>query len=189
MRCADADLLAHVIHRNVHPELENEKLFDISLCIVGCKDRPLANKKTIILEELNNLSWILPPSNLGSRRDYDAVLQANGITEISCRLRIMYFTVLHNILMETDYVGLLFRHQFHHESHHGTLVELSVKLASTSFSIDITKRTNAMSSPGAQMLTDTLREVVEGVVLDLPKIENRKHIKYAILTPALVLTS
>jgi len=140
-------------------ELITESLLEDSLCIIARHGHPLSKRDTIPLSELKTLSWVLPSKETPSRKLFDEILSHHGVEEPIHSITSSSLSTLRGILIESDRVSLLSRHQIYYEEKYKLLTVLPVNLSGTRRMIGITRHAHTMLSPAAQSLFDEFKQV------------------------------
>jgi LysR family transcriptional regulator of gallate degradation len=160
LRCGDIDVIVGAL-REPPPvdDVIEEFLFEDKLSLFVRADHPLARRKRIDLEDLCDSGWILPREGIPSRMRFATVLEARGLPQPSQVIETSSLVVARGILMESDRIALVSRHQAFYEDAYGMLKALPLDLPGTDRRIGLTLRANAFLSPGAQAMVEGLRAV------------------------------
>lgn len=161
LRCGDIDVIVGALREP--PPVEDvveERLFVDSLSLIVRADHPLAAKRDISFDDLHDRDWILAREGIPSRTRFTAVLASNGVPVPERVIETSSLVAARGILMESDHIAILSRHQVFYEEAFGLLKALPVELPDTDREIGLTLRANASLSPGAKAFVDELRAVV-----------------------------
>ncbi|MBN8283248.1 LysR family transcriptional regulator [Zoogloea sp.] len=135
-----------------------EPLFSASLCIAARNDHPLANRKSILLDELLAYPWILPPPGTPTREHFERL--ASGTPHPSLRLIESSSQILiRGLLMDSDHLTLISRQQVRFEVELGQLTTLDYDLGDSLREIGLTTRVNWHPSEIQRAFIQTLRAV------------------------------
>lgn len=98
-----------------------------------------------------------------SRTRFAEVWESCGLPPPSQVIETSSLVLARGILMESDRIAVLSRHQAYYEESYGLLSFLSVELPGTDRRIGLTLRANTALSPGAQAMVEELRAVARGI--------------------------
>jgi len=161
LRCGDIDLMLGALRGpDSGGELLEETLFDDQLSIIVRADHPLLGKQSVRLRELLDYGWIMPRQGTPTRHLIESALCQRGLPNPEHIVETSSLVVLRGLLMETDYVTPLSRHQVFLEEQHGMLAALPIILAETRRPIGITRRAVGSIPPAAELLIAELRQVI-----------------------------
>jgi LysR family transcriptional regulator of gallate degradation len=161
LRCGDIDLMLGALRGpDSGGELLEETLFDDQLSIIVRADHPLLGKQSVRLRELLDYGWIMPRQGTPTRHLIESALCQRGLPNPEHIVETSSLVVLRGLLMETDYVTPLSRHQVFLEEQHGMLAALPITLAETRRPIGITRRAVGSIPPAAELLIAELRQVI-----------------------------
>jgi DNA-binding transcriptional LysR family regulator len=143
------------------PSLVQEPLFDFRLAVVAGAGHPLSGKADVSATELASYPWVVARKGTPNRRTFDALAaafpdgpQTQGTVETGS------LTALRGILMQTDRLALLSRHQLRHELKAGFLTLLNYEVPGKPLSIGITTRRNWQSTALQAEYLAAIRRVV-----------------------------
>lgn len=145
-------------------EITTEVLLDDKLALIARKEHPLMSKSKVTLEELNEYGWVLPDSHTPSGQLFIEIMQRHGCTMPEHAVHTSSLSMVRGLLMSSDRVSLLSKHQIYYDQLSGLLDVLPVEMEETYRSIGITMRRHTKPSPTAQLFLDKLREVAKGLV-------------------------
>jgi len=137
------DFLIGALRSGIAPSLVQEPLFDFRLAIVAGAGHPLSGKPDVLLAELAAYPWVVARKGTPNRSTFDALAakfpdgqQRQGTVETGS------LTALRGILMQSDRLALLSRHQLRHELKAGFLTLLNYEVPGKTLTIGITTRRN-----------------------------------------------
>ncbi|MDR6819301.1 DNA-binding transcriptional LysR family regulator [Neorhizobium sp. 2083] len=137
------DFLIGALRSRLTPSLVQEPLFDFRLAVVAGAGHPLAARTDVSLAELASYPWVVARKGTPNRSTFDALAakfpdgpRTQGTVETGS------LTALRGILMQTDRLALLSRHQLRHELKAGFLTLLNYDVPGKPLSIGITTRRN-----------------------------------------------
>jgi len=162
LRCGDIDLMLGALRGpDSGGELLEETLFDDQLAIIVRADHPLRARQPLQFRDLLGFGWIMPRRGTPTRHLVETAMSKRGLPMPEHIVETSSLVVLRGLLMETDYVTALSRHQVFFEEANGMLAALPIDLAETSRPIGITRRTGGSIPPAAELLMAELRRVVD----------------------------
>ena len=165
LRCGDVDLILGALRgAKDQEELREETLLDEELSIIVSAKNKLAKKKKVTWQELMKFQWILPPLNTPTRKLFEELLAARELPAPEHVVESSSLVVVRGLLMETDYVTILSRHQVYYDELSGQLHALPMALPETRRPIGITSRASTTLSPAAQLMVKYIREAAAQVV-------------------------
>ncbi len=145
--------------KDLMADLDAEPLFVDRLSVIARKNHPLAQKQDLTFADLGPLHWVLPPKNTPSRKLFDSVMIEIGIKEPAHCIEASSLATIRGLLMESDRVALLSKHQIHYEEEYGLLTVLPIDLSTTYRPIGVTMRARSTLSPAAELFLEHLRVV------------------------------
>ncbi|OZI66961.1 hypothetical protein CAL28_04410 [Bordetella genomosp. 11] len=138
-------------------DTRQEALFDGALSVIARKDHPLAGRCGLTLAELGRCEWVLPSRETPARAIIERVMARAGLPMPDNPVEANALATLRALLMESDRVAMISRHQIYFEERGGMLAVLPIELADTARSIGMTVRADAQPPAGVQSLLDHLR--------------------------------
>ena len=159
LRAGDVDLILGALPPPPpRTDLVLEALFQESMSVIARADHPMLKARARpTLRDALRQAWVLPQRGTPSRDVLSEMLAQQGHAQPRVAVESSDLSIIRGLLLETDLVSAASRHLFHHELGNGLLVELSVTLPGTRRTIGILRRTDAHSSPLAQLLIEELR--------------------------------
>jgi len=139
--------------------IKSENLFEDELAVICGAGHPLANASALTLEELLNYSWILPGRQTPARQLFEQLVIKHTSLPLREVVETGSLSTLRGLLLESDRLALLSRHQVYHDERAGLLKTLPVSLEGTSRPIGITQRAHTSPSPAAGKFIQTLRDM------------------------------
>ncbi|MCH8861006.1 MAG: LysR family transcriptional regulator [Proteobacteria bacterium] len=160
LRSGDLDFILGALRpKETMADLDTEPLFELRLSVIARKGHPLSRKKKLSVADLDPLCWVLPPKNTPSRILFDGVMAEAGIDTPAHCIETSSLATIRGLLMDSDRVALLSRHQIHYDEEYGLLARLPIDLDQTYRPIGITMRARSTLSPAAQLFLDHIRVV------------------------------
>ena len=160
LRCGDIDFLVGALRGSAkESDLVEETLVEDQLSIIVRRHHPLQSKSTLDWHDLLKYEWILPRRGTPTRELFEAAITSH---ELSCPQHVVETSstvLLRGLLVETDHITVLSRHQIHYEEQHGMLVALPFALPETRRPIGITVRAHSSIAPAAKLLIHDLEAV------------------------------
>ncbi|WP_117194727.1 LysR substrate-binding domain-containing protein [Rhizobium terrae] len=137
------DFLIGALRNRISPTLVQEPLFDFRLAVVSGVGHPLSGKANVSPADLAAYPWIVARKGTPNRSTFDALAakfpegyRKQGTVETGS------LTTLRGLLMQSDRLALLSRHQLRHELKAGFLTLLNYEIPGKPLSIGITTRRN-----------------------------------------------
>jgi LysR family transcriptional regulator of gallate degradation len=140
-------------------DTRQEALFDGALSVIARTGHPLAGRRGLTLAELSRCAWVLPSRETPARIIIDRVMARAGLPMPDNPVEANALATLRALLMESDRVAMISRHQIYFEERGGMLAVLPIDLADTARPIGMTIRADAHPPAGVQSLLEHLREV------------------------------
>ena len=162
LRSGDIDIIIGATRKaDTSSNLKTETLLNDRLSVIVRQGHPLAERKDLTLQDLENLNWILPAKQTPARSLFDEFLSVHNMDAPEHALETSSLSTIRGLLLESDRVALLSEHQIYYDKKFGLLTALPINLESTYRPIGITMRSHTTPSPAAQLFLDCLREVAK----------------------------
>lgn len=141
LREGDIDCLIGAL-RNPAPahDVYETALFDDDLIIVCSTSHPLAQLKTVTLEQTLCYPWIAPPISTPSGQYLFQTLEIEKRTSTPVRVVASSFVLLRELLLSGDFLTVISKAQVKKEIVGGALSELPIPLKGQTRSIGLTRR-------------------------------------------------
>lgn len=155
------DLLIGALRRDVSSgTLVQEELFTYWLSVVAGADHPLAHKKPITVSDLADNPWVVAREGTPSRETFLALAESFPPDRPAKRsVETASLVAVRGILMGSDHLALLSRHQIAYELRAGFLVALDFEPPDPGHSIGITTRKHWMPTALQKEFIEALRTV------------------------------
>lgn len=157
------DFLIGALRNRLSPSLAQEPLFDFRLAVVAGAGHPLSAKAEVTSADLAAYPWVLSRKGTPNRNTFDALAarfpagdHSRGAVETGS------LTTLRGLLMQSDRLALLSRHQLRHELKAGFLTLLDYEVPGKPLSIGITTRRNWQPTALQAEYLSAVRRVVAG---------------------------
>ena len=160
LRCGDIDFILGALRGNKDEDIIEESLLEDNLSVIVRKRHPLEKLKKIKWSDLAGYNWILPDKSTPTRNLIEKAMQASGFPKPEHIIETSSYVTLRSLLMESDRVTVLSRHQIHYDEIHKMLTCLPLSLVKTSRKIGITSRANTMLAPAVEALMKEIHAVV-----------------------------
>ncbi|MEM7283680.1 MAG: LysR family transcriptional regulator [Pseudomonadota bacterium] len=162
LRCGDIDMILGALRETgEQEELAEEMLLEEELSIIVSSKNALAKKSRVSWKALMKYQWILPPCNTPTRKLFEDLLASRALPAPEHVVESSSLVVVRGLLMETDYITILSRHQIHYDELSGQLTALPIELPETRRPIGITTRANSSLSPAAKLMANYLRDATQ----------------------------
>jgi LysR family transcriptional regulator of gallate degradation len=161
LRCGDIDFIVGALRGLPEgEELEEELLFDEYLSVIARKGHPLDHKKQVRWTDLTRYGWVLPRAGTPTRTLFEKAIFRRGLPVPEHVIETSSLVTLRGLLLESNRIAALSRHQIHFDEQYGMLTALPFDLKEASRPLGITRRTHSTPSPAAVLLMQEIRTVV-----------------------------
>jgi LysR family transcriptional regulator of gallate degradation len=168
LRCGDIEFLAGALRGPARDsDLVEEPLLEDQLSLIVRSGHPLQVMETIDWPDLLDYEWILPRRGTPTRQLFEAAIHAHDLESPQHVIETSSTALLRGLLVETDMVTVLSRHQIYYEENNGILAALPFELSQTRRPIGITRRNHSSMAPAATLLVEELRTVVKEIAPSL----------------------
>ena len=140
------------------PDVTQEYLFDDPLSLLVRAGHPLTTRRRVGLTDLARFSWIAPRASSPLRRQFDALTQAIGHTPPAQHIECNSLVAARALLMGSDRLLLLSRHQVQYELQAGHLATLVHPMGRITRPIGVTVRKDWRPTRLQNLLLDLLRQ-------------------------------
>jgi LysR family transcriptional regulator of gallate degradation len=127
--------------------------------VIARAGHPLAQRKTLTLDELMQYPWVLSRAGTPLRDSIDRFFERQGIAAHIAAVETGDLALLRGVLVWSDMLTILSAHQLHVEISTGQLVVLPFRMPGLERKIGVTTRNHAHFSPGAKALLHELEEI------------------------------
>ena len=161
LRCGDIDLMLGALRGDDSGgELEEEVLFEDQLSIVVRAGHPLCGQKDVRFKELLDYEWVMPRHRTPTRELVESAMTSRNLPLPEHIVETSSLVVLRGLLVESDAVTALSRHQVLFEEASGTLAALPIDLPETRRPIGITRRVAGSMPPAAELLVREIHQAL-----------------------------
>ncbi|HSD69675.1 MAG TPA: LysR family transcriptional regulator [Woeseiaceae bacterium] len=158
LRCGDIDLMVGALRGEAADrDLVEDRVLDDNLAIVARAGHPLGKRKVLHWQDLLTYDWILPRRGTPTRELFERAVSLRGLSVPPHVVETSSLVTLRGLLMESDRVTILSRHQILFEEQCGLLAVLNFELRGTARAIGITRRRRGSMSPAAALLAEEIR--------------------------------
>ena len=137
----------------------SQYLFRDCLAFIARADHPLIGRKRLSGNDIRRLKWVLPATGTPSRKLFDQWLRKQHLKLSANYIETSSLTAIRGLLLESDRIALLSRHQVYYEIKYGLLAALPIALKGTYRSIGITRRRDLIPTPAIRLLLRELKKV------------------------------
>lgn len=145
-------------------DVVQEALFDDPLAIVARAGHPLTRKRRLATADFSEYPWVLPQRGTPTRDHFEALmagrLPAGGLVETSS------IVLVCGLLLESDRLTLISRHQILREQEQGLLVTLPYDTRSTRRPIGLTTRRHWRPTATQSRFLELIRAAARNVRID-----------------------
>lgn len=165
--CGDIDVIVGGLDYEAPQEIVQESLFEDWLSVVARKDHPLFKKKSLTLKSLAGFEWVVPPGGTPARISFENVMASAGLT-IGNNPIVANASPVRGLLVDSDRLAVMSRHQIYFEETAGLLAVLPIRLPNTGLPVGI--RTRADVPPSAAV--NALKRHLRVLSVDMRKVLN-----------------
>ena len=167
------DLLHHLRHGDIdivlgalrYPapadDVIQEELWNPPLSIICRADHPLLQLETVTAEDLANCAWVVPASGTPTRTAFKALFDQAGCTPPTRIVESSSQILIRELLLGSDRLTLISRHQMERELDLGLLKILSYPLEHTRRPIGLCVRKNWLPTITQSHFLSVLREICD----------------------------
>jgi LysR family transcriptional regulator of gallate degradation len=166
LRNADIDVIVGTIRSPVFDDIEEEVLYEDTLCVVCRAGHPYSKNGRRELRDVAGAPWVVPLPGTVTRALFEAAFRAENLELPPVRLEVHNPMAVRSILLKSDHLALLSTIQVRSEVASGQLTLLPVALRGTQRSIGLTMRRDESPSPGITALRDELRAAAKALGQD-----------------------
>ncbi|ANN74559.1 hypothetical protein BAU08_04450 [Bordetella bronchialis] len=159
LREGQVDVMVGPLRDPCPADTRQEALFDGALSVIARQGHPLSRHRELTLAELSRWEWVLPSRGTPARAIVERVMARAGVPMPPNPVEADALATLRALLMESERVAMISRHQIYFEERGGMLAVLPVELADTARSIGMTLRADAQPPAGVLSLLGHLRAV------------------------------
>ncbi|ABG42397.1 transcriptional regulator, LysR family [Paraglaciecola sp. T6c] len=164
LRNGDIDFIIGAIRPSEKDsDLNTEILLEDKLSVIARSNHPLMGRENLSLGDLSDYGWVLPELHTPSGRLFLELMKAHGLPIPTHSIHTSSLSMVRGLLMGSDRVTLLSKHQIYYDRNHELLDVLPVDIGETYRPIGITMRRRTEPSPAAQLFLDKLRQVADSV--------------------------
>lgn len=161
LRCGDIDFMVGALRGlSGDEELAEEPLLDEQLAVIARHHHPLQQMKAPNLSSALEFGWVLPRRGTPTRSLFEQLLSERGLPVPEHVIETSSMVTLRGLLLESDRVTVLSRHQVHYDELYGLLCALPINLEDPPRPIGITTRANSVLAPAAELLIEEIRVAV-----------------------------
>ena len=158
LRCGDIDIVVGALRGETpDSDLEEQFVFDANLSVIARSGHPLLNQAECRWADLLRYQWVLPRTGTPTRNLFDDAIRARGLQLPEHVIETSSLVLLRGLLLESDRLTVLSRHQVRFEEESGILATLPFPLPGTDRPFGLTSRRNAALSPAAELFVSELR--------------------------------
>jgi LysR family transcriptional regulator of gallate degradation len=173
LRNGDIDLMLGALRGSaLDKDLEEEVIFEDSLSVIVRADHPLLGGPRLQWQDLLRFQWILPRQGTPTRKLFDQALRARGLPLPQHVVETSSLVMLRGLLMESDRVTVLSRHQIRFDEQGGLLAALPFQLRGTERPIGMTRRKSGTLSPATTLFMEEVRTAAAELMSDRQDVDS-----------------
>ena len=158
LRCGDVDILVGALRgASADADVEEEQLIEDKLSVIVRAGHPLLKRPALSWADLLAFPWVLPRRGIPTRDLLNARLSERGLSEPKRLVESSSFIIQRALVMDSDRLTVLSRHQCRREERAGLLACLDFELPGTARPIGITRHAHHDLSPAAALLAEEVR--------------------------------
>ena len=158
LRCGDIDIMVGALRGNsADRDLTEEEILDDNLSAVVRAGHPLLEQRDLRWQDLLQYQWVLPRRHTPTRALFESAIIEHGLTVPPHMIETSSLVMLRGLLLESDRITILSRHQIRFEEQTGLLAALPFELSGTGRPIGLTYRKNGSLSPAATLFAEEVR--------------------------------
>jgi DNA-binding transcriptional LysR family regulator len=159
LRSAEIDMMVGAL-REPPPvrDVVEERLFSEPLSVVVRPGHPLTRQPNVSLRSLAEWPWVLPARGAPTRMHFERLFKEAGLAAPEPAAEASSHIAVRGLLIESDMVTLLSRHQIRYEQRNGLLQSVAVDLPGTARPIGLTTRADWLPTPLQAEFLELLRE-------------------------------
>jgi DNA-binding transcriptional LysR family regulator len=138
-----------------HPDLTEEEVLPVSYHVYASTDHPLARRRGLTLADIAAHDWVMPEQP--AMRNFDRYFETAGITPPRIMIRATSTALQLAAVHSCRLLSMLPDHLMEGEVVRGNVVALDVRALPEQKQAALVYRTNAIFSPAARALMDTIR--------------------------------
>ena len=160
LRCGDVDFLLGALRGGeAAADVCEEELLRDGLAAIVRFGHPLMERQRVRWEDLLEYPWVLLHRGTPTRLLVRQLLAKRGLQEPDHIVETRSFVIQRGLVMDSDSVTMLSRHQVQREVQAGMLAALNIDLPGTERPIGLTTRAQDVLSPAARALADEVRNI------------------------------
>ena len=160
LRCGDVDFLLGALRGGeAAADVCEEELLRDGLAAIVRFGHPLMKRQRVRWEDLLEYPWVLLYRGTPTRLLVRQLLAKRGLQEPDHIVETRSFVIQRGLVMDSDSVTMLSRHQVQREVQAGMLAALNIDLPGTERPIGLTTRAQDVLSPAARALANEVRNI------------------------------
>lgn len=160
LRCGDIDVIAGALRRPPPvDDVVEEALFDDPYALVARAGHPLVRAGAVGLDALVRAEWAVARAGTPLRAHLDALFAEAGLPPPRVAVETSSLAAVRGLLVESDMLSMISRHQIRYEEQAGQLARVPVDLPAISRRIGLAVRADHRPTPGLAAMLDSLRAV------------------------------
>lgn len=162
LRTGELDLIIGATRpHDKHSGIIAETLLEDELAVICGAHHPLVNSSRIEFSDLLPFGWVLPVKQTPARHLFEQWVKQHTPEPLREVVETSSLSTIRGLLLESDRLALLSRHQVYHDERAGLLHTLPLALQGTTRPIGITQRAHTTPSPAARIFIETLRAMAQ----------------------------
>lgn len=170
LREGEVDMIVGAL-RNPAPttDIQQEVLLNESLSVIARSSHPLFRLPRPTIRDVLEYDWVVPIKGTPTREIYESLMKRWGQTMPTNLIETSSLIALRSILLESDRLTMLSRHQILYEEQSHTLSEVPLDLGNTSRPIGVTTRVDWEPTVVQSEFLDRLRANAFKISTDPPR--------------------
>ena len=141
-------------------DLAGEALLEDQLSLIVRAGHPLTRVRPLSFKDLTHLDWVLGRSSTPTRQLFEKAWALHHGTAVRVVAETSSLAMTRGLLMESDAITALSRHEIEYELRFGMLAMLPIDMPELRHHIGLIWRAQSIAAPAAEALMKSIRETV-----------------------------
>jgi DNA-binding transcriptional LysR family regulator len=150
-------MIGRLFERHDKSNLSYERLADERVCAVVRPSHPLIGNPALTLEQLEEVTWIVPPMGGVLRHRFELMFQEAGLDIPRRLVEATSITFITGMLQQSDFVSVVPTDIARYYAAHGMVAVLPIRLSCTMDAFGIILRKDWLLSPAAAVMLRALQ--------------------------------
>lgn len=160
LRLGEIDLLVGALRAPLPADdVEQVPLYTDRLAIVGRAGHPLVDRHGLDVNTMAQFPWVTPSPDIPTRKHFDTLFSASQVQTPTRLVETSSLILIRSLLLGSDRLTIISRHQVAQELEDGSLAELDFPLVGSEREIGITTRSGWSPTSTQSLFVRMLRDV------------------------------